>query len=91
MLIATPAGRFLNAGSLRMGMLTRFFFAFLEGLLEPSHSDDPEIFGMFGRPYDGDGMMTDEQYREYMAAHDGNQWGKWCVQPSHRHVGQWWR
>ena len=50
MLIATPAGRFLNAGSLRMGMLTRFFFAFLEGLLEPSHSDDPEIFGMFGRP-----------------------------------------
>ena len=44
-----------------MGMLTRFFFAFLEGLLEPSHNDDPEIFGMFGRPYDGDGMTTGER------------------------------
>ena len=31
-------------------------------------------------------MMTDEQYREYMAAHDGNQWGSGAY--NHR-TGMW--
>ena len=86
MLIATPRGEISQRGVFTYGHVGEVFFAFLEGLLEPSHNDGPEIFGMFGRPYDGDGMMTDEQYREYMAAHDGNQWGSGAY--NHR-TGMW--
>ena len=37
-------------------------------------TNDFDVFGMFGRPYNGDGLMSGGEYRDCMASHNENQW-----------------
>lgn len=41
----------------------------------PTHTDDPGVFGMFGRPYDGGGPLSNNEHRDYMHVHSANQCG----------------
>lgn len=55
-----------------MSIWHRMLIGFLDGLFESTRSDP---FGGFGRPYFGDAMMSDDEYRDYIQSHNANNLG----------------
>ena len=52
-----------------MSPLSEMFFDFSEGIFSVE-DDDP--FNGFGRPYHDNGLVSDDEYRDYIQAHNAN-------------------